>query len=166
MRGLAKLLRRHGVRHRRQQRLLDDVDQREANFDAAIAERPHRSDDDGVGLAGAPHGGLDVLRAVGARRDAVAVDEANQARAREIGPDDAADAERVVALVLERNDRERQRCARAADDLDRQLGARRQDRECEEERKEETRENGHQARGGFITCCSKYGPSDDGSIKL
>ena len=47
----AELRRRDHVGHRGQLRLLDRVDQREAHLDAAVGQRAHRPDHDGVGAA-------------------------------------------------------------------------------------------------------------------
>ena len=120
----AELRLRHGERHRHQCRLLHDVDQREADLDAAISDGSHRPDDDGVGVARAPHGGLHVFRARRPGHDAVRIDETKHPRSREVGADDARDAERPVRFAVERDDGDRYRGARAADDLDRQLAVR------------------------------------------
>ena len=68
VRGRAELRRRDRVGHRGELRLLDRVDQREAHLDAAVGQRPHRPDDDGVGAARAPVAGAHVLGAHRPRR--------------------------------------------------------------------------------------------------
>jgi hypothetical protein len=130
--------------------LLDDVHQREANVDLAVARRTHRAHHHGIGAALPPHGGLDILRPRRPRHHAVGVDQLDEARPCEVRAHDAADAERIGALAVERHDGDRHGAARAADDLDRQLGARRQHREREEKGNEVTQQNGHQARGEVV----------------
>ena len=110
-------------------RLLDDVDKPEADFDTAISQRAHRPRDDGVGIARSPHRRLDLLGSRGSRRHAAVIDEAKKAGARQVSADDAGDAERITVLVLERNDGDRDRRARAANDFDRQLGVCRKNRQ-------------------------------------
>ena len=145
----AELRRRDDVAHRREDGLLHDVDERETDLDPAIRERPQRTDDDRVRVAGAPRRGLDILRAERPRCDGGGVDQPEQPRAGEVGADDAADAERIVAFVFERDEGDGNGRARAADDLDRQLRLRRRDvkqRKRQEDGQQVTRKTGHQAQ--------------------
>ena len=115
--------------------LLDGVDEREAHFHAAVLERPHRPDDDGVRAARTEVAHLHVLGAGRTRHDAGIAHLPEEAASREIGGDDAGDAERPGRLVLERDDRDGDRRAGPADDFDGELRARRcgeQDEEGEE----------------------------------
>ena len=137
VRGGAELRRRDRVDLARQHRLLDHVDQLEAHLDAAVGLRAHRADDDRIGAAGAPVGGAHVLRARGTRHAGV-VDEAEQARALQVRTDDAGDAEREACLALERDDRNGNRRARAADDLDGELRARHRQRHERDDKEEES----------------------------
>ena len=112
------------VGHRGELRLLDRVEQREADLDPAVAERPHRSDDDRVGAARAEVAELArPRRGPAAATIPASLDQPEQAAALQIGADDAGDAERPVRLVLERDDRDGDRRAGAADDLDGELRA-------------------------------------------
>ena len=70
VRGGAELRRRDDVGHRGELRLLDGVDEREADFHAAVLKRPHRPDHDGVRAARAEVGHLHVLGAARPRHDA------------------------------------------------------------------------------------------------
>ncbi len=132
VRGGAELRRRDDVGHRRQLRLLDGVDEREAHFHAAVAQRPHRPDHDGIRAARAEVGELHVLGAARPRHDAGIAHLPEEAAPLQIGGDDAGDAERPGRLVLERDDRDRDRRAGAADDFDGELRARRRDEQDKE----------------------------------
>ena len=124
MRRGAELRGRDHVGHRRQLRLPHRVDERELDLDPAVALRTHRADHHRVGAARAKVRGADVLGAIRPRRDAGGIDHPEEAAAGQVGADDAGDAERKRGLVVERHDRDRDRRAGAADDLDGELGAR------------------------------------------
>ena len=73
--------------------------------------------------------GLHLFGARRPRHHAVGADQLEHARAREIGPDDARDAQRKRRLALEGDDRDGDGGARATDDLDGELRTRGRERE-------------------------------------
>jgi hypothetical protein len=141
VRGGAELGGRDRIDHRHQWHLLDHVDQREADLDAAIGERARRADDDGVRPLGAPCGRLHVLDARRPRRDAGRIDQPEEARTREIGAGDVRDAGGAHGLAVERDHRDGHRGTRATDDLDGELRAYR----CQDKQGNQAEEAGKRA---------------------
>jgi hypothetical protein len=121
------LRRRDRVRHRRQRRCLDDVEEREPHLYAPVGLWAHRSDHDGIRPTRPKLGKLHVLGATGPGHDPGVAHLPEEAASLQIGGDDAGDAERPGRFVLEWNDRDGDRGAGSADDFDGELRARRRD---------------------------------------
>ena len=142
--GGAELRRRDDVRHRGELHLLHGVEQREAHVHATVGRRAHRPDHDGVGAARAKIAEPHVLGARRPRHDPGVAHLPEETASLQIGRDDARDAERPGGLVLERDDRDGNRGAAAADDLDGELRARGRDGQHHE------REGGENQAGQFV----------------